>query len=119
MTAEREAAYRAGIGRALAAGFAVLERDGGSLDAVGAAVRILEDDELFNAGRGAVFNRAGQIELDAAIMDGRTLAAGAVAAVKHVRNPVDLARLVMDRSKHVLLVSEGAEEFALRHGVAL
>lgn len=119
MTPEREAAYRQGLQQALDAGYAVLEKTGSSLDAVNTAVRLLEDNELFNAGRGAVFNRAGQVELDAAIMDGSTLAAGAVACVKHVRNPIDLARRVMEKSKHVMLVGEGAEEFARQQGLTL
>ncbi len=119
MTPEREAAYHAGLAQALDAGYGVLERGGASLDAVNTAVRLLEDHELFNAGRGAAFNRAGQIELDAAIMNGTTLEAGAVAGVKHLRNPIDAARLVMERSKHVLLIGDGAEEFALQQGLQL
>jgi beta-aspartyl-peptidase (threonine type) len=119
MSAEDEAAYRADLGRALDAGYEVLQGGGDSLDAVTAAVRILEDSPLFNAGRGAVFNHEGINELDASIMDGRTLKAGAVAGVRHVRNPVDLARRVMDRSPHVLLSGAGAEEFALEQGLAL
>jgi L-asparaginase / beta-aspartyl-peptidase len=119
MTAEHEAAYRAGLESALAAGYAVLEQGGSSLDAVSAAVRMMEDDPQFNAGRGAVLNHEGNAELDAAIMDGSSLRAGAVAAVRHVKNPIDLARLVMEKSGTVLLVSDGAEEFALEQGLAL
>ena len=119
MSDEDERSYRADLGRALDAGYAVLDSGGSSLDAVTAAVRILEDSPLFNAGKGAVFNHEGINELDASIMDGRTLQAGAVAGVRHVRNPIDLARLVMDRSPHVLLSGAGAEEFALAQGVAL
>ncbi|HXZ59298.1 MAG TPA: isoaspartyl peptidase/L-asparaginase [Steroidobacteraceae bacterium] len=119
MTAEREASYRAGLAAALDAGYAVLERGGSALDAVGAAVRTMEDDPQFNAGRGAVLNHDGRCELDAAIMDGSGPRAGAVAGVHHVRNPIDLARLVMDKSPHVLLAGEGAEEFALEQGVTL
>jgi beta-aspartyl-peptidase (threonine type) len=119
MTAEHAAAYRAGLAAALDAGYAVLERGGTSLDAVVAAVRHLEDDPQFNAGRGAVLDEGGDAELDAAIMDGAGPRAGAVAAVYHVKNPIELARLVMDRSPHVLLVGDGAEEFALEQGVAL
>jgi beta-aspartyl-peptidase (threonine type) len=119
MTAEREASYRAGLAAALDAGYAVLERGGSSLDAVGAAIRTMEDDPQFNAGRGAVLNHDGLCELDAAIMDGAGLRAGAVAEVHHVKNPIDLARLVMDKSPHVLLVGQGAEEFALEQGVVL
>ena len=119
MTAEREASYRAGLAAALDAGYAVLEAGGSALDAVGAAVRTMEDDPQFNAGRGAVLNHDGFCELDAAIMDGAGPRAGAVASVHHVKNPIDLARLVMDKSSHVLLVGQGAEEFALEHGVVL
>jgi beta-aspartyl-peptidase (threonine type) len=119
MTPAKEASYRAGLEAALAAGYAVLERGGSSLDAVTAAVRTMEDDPQFNAGRGAVLNHDGDAELDAAIMDGNGPHAGAVAAVRHVKNPIELARLVMEKSPHVLLVAEGAEDFALEHGVVL
>jgi beta-aspartyl-peptidase (threonine type) len=119
MTPENERAYNADLGRALDAGYEVLARGGTSLDAVVAAVKILEDSPLFNAGKGAVFNHAGANELDASIMDGATQRAGAVAGLRHVRNPIDLARLVMDRSPHVMLVGEGAEEFALEQGMEL
>ncbi len=119
MSEENERAYRADLGRALDAGYAVLEKGGASLDAVVAAVRILEDSPYFNAGHGAVFSHAGVNELDAAIMDGATQKAGAVAGIRHVRNPIDLARMVMERTPHVLLSGEGAEEFALEQGVTL
>jgi beta-aspartyl-peptidase (threonine type) len=119
MTPEREASYRAGLAAALDAGYAVLEHGGSSLDAVGAAVRTMEDDPQFNAGRGAVLNHDGICELDAAIMDGTGPRAGAVAGVHHVKNPIDLARLVMDKSPHVLLAGAGAEEFALSQGMVL
>jgi len=119
MTRTEEEAYRADLGRALDAGYDVLAAGGSSLDAVTAAVRILEDSPLFNAARGAVFNHEGINELDASIMDGQTLNAGAVAGLRHVKNPIDLARLVMDRSPHVLLAGEGAEEFALEQGMEL
>ena len=119
MTPAMEASYRAGLEAALEAGYAVLDRGGSALDAVAAAVRTMEDDPQFNAGRGAVLDHDGDAELDAAIMDGRGPRAGAVAAVRHVKNPIDLARLVMDQSAHVLLVGEGAEDFALEHGVIL
>ena len=119
MSPEREASYRAGLGAALDAGFAVLEGGGAALDAVAAAVRTMEDDPQFNAGRGAVLNHDGICELDAAIMDGAGPRAGAVAGVHHVKNPIDLARLVMDKSPHVLLAGQGAEEFALAQGVVL
>ncbi len=119
MDSREEAAYRADLERALDAGYAVLEADGTSLDAVTAAVRILEDSPLFNAGRGAVFSHEGVNELDASIMDGQTLMAGAVAGLRHVRNPVDLARMVMEKSPHVMLTGSGAEDFALEHGMTL
>jgi beta-aspartyl-peptidase (threonine type) len=119
MTTEREARYRAGLEAARDAGYAVLERGGSSLDAVTAAVRTMEDDPQFNAGRGAVLNHDGIAELDSSIMEGKTLRAGAVAGVKHVKNPVELARLVMEKSPHVLLVGQGAEDFALEQGVTL
>jgi beta-aspartyl-peptidase (threonine type) len=119
MTPQRAASYRAGLAAALDAGYAILERGGSSLDAVTAAVRTMEDDPQFNAGRGAVLNHEGDAELDAAIMDGHGPRAGAVAGVRHVRNPVELARLVMEKSPHVLLVAGGAEEFALEQGVVL
>jgi len=119
MTPQHAASYRAGLAAALDAGYAILEHGGSSLDAVTAAVRIMEDDPQFNAGRGAVLNHDGDAELDAAIMDGHGPRAGAVAGMRHVRNPIELARLVMEKSPHVLLVAEGAEEFALEQGVAL
>ena len=119
ITAEQEREYRAGIENALRAGNAILERGGAALDAVEAAVRVLEDDPHFNAGKGSVFTSAGTNEMDAAIMDGKTQRAGAVAALQHVRNPIVLARAVMDKSKHLLMVGAGAEDFAKRSGVEL
>ena len=119
LTPEREAAYRAGLTAAREAGYAVLARGGSALDAVIATVRVLEDHPLFNAGRGAVFNADGVCELDASLMEGRTQAAGAVAGVRHIRNPIELARAVMERSPHVLLTGEGAEKFAQQQGFAL
>jgi L-asparaginase / beta-aspartyl-peptidase len=119
MTPEREREYRAGIENALRAGREILDRGGSSLDAVEAAVRVLEDDPHFNAGKGSVFTSAGSNEMDAAIMDGKTLSAGAVAAVQHVRNPIVLARAVMEKSKHVMIVGSGAEEFAKANGIEL
>jgi len=117
LSAERERFYRDGLTEAMHAGCRALGEGGTSLDAVEAAVRVLEDNPVFNAGRGAVFNADARHELDASIMSGRDLAAGAVAGVRHTRNPISLARLVMERSGHVLLAGEGAEVFALRHGV--
>jgi L-asparaginase / beta-aspartyl-peptidase len=119
MTPAKEASFRQGLSAALDAGYAVLERGGSSLDAVTAAVRTMEDDPQFNAGKGAVLNHDGDAELDAAIMDGRGPRAGAVASVFHVKNPIELARMVMEKSVHVMLVGRGAEDFALEHGVAL
>jgi L-asparaginase / beta-aspartyl-peptidase len=118
LTPENERAYRAGLECALRAGFAVLDAGGPSLDAVVAAVQVLEDDPLFNAGRGAVVAASGQHELDASVMDGRDLRAGAVTGVRHVRSPIALARLVMEHSPHVMLAGAGAEEFALEQGLA-
>src|SRR5213083_2135911 len=119
MTPEKEQEYRAGLENALRAGREILQRGGSSLDAVEAVVRVLEDDPHFNAGKGSVFTSAGKIEMDAAIMDGKTLAAGAVAALKHVKNPISLARLVMEKSGHVMMDSEGAEAFAKENGIEL
>jgi beta-aspartyl-peptidase (threonine type) len=119
MTDERERAYRDGLAAALDAGTRVLERGGTSLDAVTCAVANLEDNALFNAGRGAVFTLDGRNELDAAIMEGGTRAAGAVCGVGHVKNPVELARAVMEHSDHVLLAGAGAEDFALTRGFTL
>jgi beta-aspartyl-peptidase (threonine type) len=119
MSAAQEAEYRDGLGAALDAAVAVLEARGASVDAVIAAVRVLEDNPLFNAGRGAVLTRDGMAELDASVMEGRTLRAGAVTGLRHVKNPIELARLVMEKSPHVMLVGAGAEEFARTRGVEL
>jgi L-asparaginase / beta-aspartyl-peptidase len=119
MTPEIEREYRAGLERALTAGYEILKRGGSSLDATEAAVRVLEDDPHFNAGKGAVFTSAGVNEMDGAIMDGRTLKAGAVASLKHAKNPISLARLVMDKSPHVMLDCAGAEAFARENGIEL
>ena len=119
LSAPQQARYREGLEAALQAGWQILERGGASLDAVTSAVRVLEDDPLFNAGRGAALTREGAAELDACVMEGRLQRAGAVAAVRHIRHPVELARRVMEKSRHVLLVGAGAEEFALEEGLAL
>ena len=119
MTPEKEREYRAGLERALSAGYEILKQGGSSLDAVEAAVRVLEDDPHFNAGRGAVFTSAGTNEMDASIMDGKTLKAGAVGSVKHIKNPIGLARLVMEKSPHVMLDCAGAEAFAKTNGIEL
>jgi beta-aspartyl-peptidase (threonine type) len=117
MTAERESAYRGALKLALDAGFGELERGSSALDAVTIAVEILEDQPLFNAGRGAVLTWDGRAELDASIMEGATLAAGAVAGLSTVKRPIRLARLVMEKSDHVFLVGAGAEQFAAQQGV--
>jgi beta-aspartyl-peptidase (threonine type) len=116
---DQGARYRSSLSTVLDGSFGILERGGSSLDAVTAAVRALEDDPLFNAGHGAALTREGWAELDAAVMDGKDQRAGAVASVRHVKNPVELARRVMEKSRHVLLVSVGAEEFALEEGISL
>lgn len=119
MTPEREKAYRAKLLESLDEGYAVLEKGGSSLDAVVAAINVLEDSPLFNAGRGAVYTYDGHHELDASIMDGKTRQAGAVAGVKHIESPVSLARMVMEESPFVMLSGEGAEAFARSRGVGL
>jgi L-asparaginase / beta-aspartyl-peptidase len=119
MSGAMEGKYRSGLDAALDAGYAVLQRGGTSLDAVTRAVTVLEDNPLFNAGLGAVFTLDGRNELDAAIMDGGSLKAGAVCGVTHIRNPIELARTVMEHSEYVMLSGAGAEEFALTRGVAL
>jgi beta-aspartyl-peptidase (threonine type) len=112
MSKEAEAQYRAGIKEALDAAAGVLDNGGSSLDAVETAIKLLEDNPLFNAGRGAVFAADGTNQLDAAIMDGKTMQAGAVADVQHTRHPISLARAVMQQSPHVMLIGAGADAFA-------
>ena len=119
ITPELEAQYRADLAQALDTGYRVLESGGTSEDAAIAAVKVLEDSPLFNAGKGAVFNRDGEVELDAAVMDGSSRKAGSVAGLKHIKNPIELARLVMDNSPHVMLIGPGAEEFAMDQGMTL
>jgi len=119
MTPEQEAAHRTALEEALDAGHQVLKAGGSSVDAVVAAVVALENCPLFNAGRGSVFTHAGTHEMDAAVMDGHTGRAGSVAGVSRIRNPVEAARRVMDRSTHVLLSGAGAEQFAIDEGLAL
>ncbi|MBT9472951.1 MAG: isoaspartyl peptidase/L-asparaginase [Pseudomonadota bacterium] len=114
---EQEAAYRAALTRVVETGAAVLEQGGSALDAVEAAIHLLEEDPLFNSGRGAVFTAEGRIELDASIMDGATLAAGAVAGVTRTRSPLSLARAVMERSPHVMMVGAGADAFSVSQGL--
>ncbi len=119
MTPVMEKAYIDTLTIALRTGYQILARGGSSLDAVEATIRVMEDSPLFNAGKGAVFTANGINELDASIMDGKTLGAGSVAAVEHIRNPISLARLVMEKSPHVMMVGAGAEEFAKSQGVNL
>ncbi|HEX6914277.1 MAG TPA: isoaspartyl peptidase/L-asparaginase [Chitinophagaceae bacterium] len=116
MTPEKEAAYRAGLQQALDAGNKILQSGGSALDAVEAAVRVMEDNPLFNAGKGAVFTNEGKNEMDAAIMEGQTLKAGSVASVMTIRNPITAARRVMERTPHVMLIGRGAEQFAASAG---
>ncbi|HJQ36907.1 MAG TPA: isoaspartyl peptidase/L-asparaginase [Thermoanaerobaculia bacterium] len=117
MTPEREKEYRAALEQALRTGQAVLARGGSSLDAAEATVRFMEDNPLFNAGKGAVFTHEGKNELDAAIMDGKTKKAGSVAGVTIIRNPITAARAVMEKSKHVMMTGRGAELFATKMGL--
>ena len=112
-----DAAYRASLAQAEAAGAKVLDRGGSALDAVEAAINVLEDDPLFNAGRGAVFSTEGKNELDSSIMDGSNLKAGAVAGVTRTRHPISLARAVMEKSPHVMLIGAGADAFGARVGL--
>jgi beta-aspartyl-peptidase (threonine type) len=119
LTPEQEKEYRAKLEEAVVAGYKVLQSGRSSLDAVETAIRILEDSPLFNAGKGAVFNHDGKNELDSSIMDGKTLAAGAVAGLHHIANPITLARAVMERSPHVLMIGDGAEKFAQEQKIAL
>ena len=112
MTPEKEADYRKALKDALIAGESILLNNGTSLDAVEAAVRSLEDNQLFNAGKGSVFTHEGKHEMDASIMDGKTLMAGAVAGVEKIKNPVTLAKAVMQKTEHVFLTGKGAMEFA-------
>jgi beta-aspartyl-peptidase (threonine type) len=119
MTPDLEKAYMDGLNQALQVGFAVLEEGGTAVNAVKASLVLLEDHVLFNAGRGAVFTKKGVQEMDAAIMDGNSLEAGAVAGVRNVRNPIELATEVMRNSNHVFLSGKGANDFAIKQGVKL
>ena len=118
-TPEKEAAYRAKLKESVEAGYTVLEQGGTSLDALTTAINILENSPFFNAGKGAVYTHDETHEMDASIMDGKNRQAGAVAGVKHIENPINLARLVMDESVHVMLSGAGAESFAQKQGVQL
>lgn len=119
MTPEVEKQYRAKLEEAVLAGYEALRAGRSSVDAVETAIRILEDSPLFNAGKGAVFTHDGKNELDAAIMDGKTLGAGAVAGVHRVKNPITLARAIMEKSQHVMMIGDGAEQFAAEQKIEL
>ena len=119
MPDEMVEAHLNGVRNALAAGWRILERGGPSLDAIEAAVIVMEDDETFDAGRGSFLNRDGKVQLDALIMDGATLRAGGVGCVEHLRNPIRAARKILSESPHVYFVAEGAERFAAAHGLEL
>ena len=119
ITPELEKAYRSALKESLAAGYAILETGGTAVNAVKMAVVVMEDNALFNAGKGAVFTKKGLNELDAAIMDGRTLDAGAIAGVRNIRNPIELAEEVMLHSGHVFLSGKGANDFAIKQGIKL
>jgi beta-aspartyl-peptidase (threonine type) len=119
MSPEKEKAYKAKLEEALLAGYKALQSGKSSLDAVEIAIRMLEDSPLFNAGKGAVFTADGKNELDASIMNGKTLAAGAVAGLHHVKNPISLARAVMEKSPHVMMIGDGAEKFAKEQNIDL
>lgn len=118
-TEEQQEAYSKKLEEALNAGYSVLENGGISLDAIQVAINIMEDSPLFNAGKGAVYNSEGNQEMDAAIMDGKTLNAGAIAGVNHIKNPILAARIVMDSSKHVMLSGKGAEIMAAKYGIEM
>lgn len=119
MDKETESSYRSALDEALTIGEDILKKGGTSLDAVEAVVMYLEDNPLFNAGRGAVFTHEGRNEMDASIMNGQDLSAGAVSGVRHIRNPIHLSRAVMEHSPHVMLTGQGAEEFAKARGIEL
>jgi len=119
MSPERENAYKAALDKALQTGNDILKSGGTALDAVEATVRSMEDDPLFNAGKGAVFTNEGKNELDAAIMDGKTLEAGSVAGVTIIRNPITAARAVMEKSPHVMMTGAGAEKYAKQQGLEI
>ena len=118
-SSEKESAYPGKHTEALAAGFEILEKSGSSMDAVETTIRIMEDSPLFHAGKGAVFTNAGTNELDASIMDGSTMHAGAVAGVKTIKNPISAARKVMEETWHVMLAGDGADYFAKEQGLEI
>src|SRR5689334_13799343 len=119
MSPEKEKAYTDALNAALEKGYAILKDGGTALDAVEASVRYMEDNPLFNAGKGSVFTNEGKNEMDAAIMNGKTLAAGSVAGVTTIKNPISAARAVMEKSAHVMMVSRGAEQFAKSEGLEI
>jgi beta-aspartyl-peptidase (threonine type) len=119
MTPEKEAAYTAALTLALQTGYKTLKEGKSSIDAVEATIHVMEDSPLFNAGKGAVFTHDGRNELDAAIMNGKTLAAGAIAGVTTIRNPISGARAVMEKSEHVMMVGDGADQFAREAGLTI
>jgi beta-aspartyl-peptidase (threonine type) len=119
MTPEKEKAYQQGLSDALQKGYDVLSKGGTALDAVEATIKIMEDNPLFNAGKGSVFTNEGKNEMDASIMDGKTLKAGAVAGVTTIKNPITAARAVMDKSGHVMMTGKGAEQFAAQQGCTI
>jgi len=119
MSPEKEAAYRAALTLALQTGYNAIKAGKSSMDAVEATIHILEDNPLFNAGKGAVFTHDGKNEMDAAIMDGKTMMAGAVAGVTTIKNPISAARAVMEKSEHVMMVGQGAEAFAKQAGITI
>jgi len=119
LSPEKEKAYRDGLEQALLAGYKALQNGKSSMDAVEIAIRMLEDNPLFNAGKGAVFTADGKNELDASVMDGKTLMAGAVAGLHRVKNPITLARAVMEKSPHVMMIGDGAEKFAAEQKIEL
>lgn len=118
-TPEKENEYTNKLREVLETGYKILDGGGSALDAVEAVIKLMEDSPLFNAGKGAVLTEKGAAELDASIMDGKTLSAGAVAGIKHVKSPITLARRVMEKSPHVMMISEGAEEFAKQNGLEM
>lgn len=119
MTPEKEKAYREKLNEALQVGYDVLKKGGTSMDAVEATIHVMENSPLFNAGKGAVFTNEGKNEMDAAVMDGKTLMAGSVASVTTIKNPITAARAVMEKSEHVMMIGNGAEQFAKLNNVEL
>ncbi len=119
LSPDKEKAYKSKMAEAINTGYAILEKGGSAVDAVEKTINVLENSPLFNAGKGAVLNNLGQVEMDASIMNGKNLNAGAVAGVHHIKNPISAARIVMDSSKHVLLCGEGAEQYLAQFGLKM